>query len=421
MPMTPDLIFWTLIAIILANTLFERWLDFLNDRNWSDEVPEGLKEHFDPDRMKRSLNYHRDKKRLGAISSALSVLALLLLLFLGGFAALDRVVAQWAEGPILRSLLFFAVLLAASEVLSLPFSIYETFVIEERYGFNRSTPRLFIADKLKGWILGTLFGGGLFALILQVYLWTGPDFWIYAWIVLASFTLFMAVFYTRLVLPLFNKMEPLEEGELRKAIRDFCSKVKFPLSDLYVMDGSKRSSKANAFFSGLGNKKRIVLFDTLIEKHSARELVAVLAHEIGHFKKKHTRTSVIISLLHMGLMLYLFSWAVEAPALSKAFGVDETRFHIGLLGFSILYSPLSTLLGIGMNYVSRKNEYEADRYAKENYDGIALADALKKLSSDHLANLHPHPSYVFVHYSHPPILDRLKALGDPALENDEER
>jgi STE24 endopeptidase len=216
-------------------------------------------------------------------------------------------------------------------------------------------------------------------------------------------------------------MEPLEEGELRSSIREFCRKVNFPLSDLYVMDGSKRSSKANAFFSGLGGKKRIVLFDTLIEKHSVRELVAVLAHEIGHFKKKHTRTSVTISLLHMGLMLYLFSWAVEAPALSKAFGVEGTRFHIGLLGFSILYSPLSTLLGIGMNYVSRKNEFEADRYAKEHYDGVALADALKRLSSDHLANLHPHPSYVFVHYSHPPILERLKALGDPALQNDEQR
>lgn len=417
--MDPNSLFWILIAIIVGHALFERWLELLNERHWSDEVPEGLKEHFDPERMKRSLNYHRDKKRLQAISSTLSLIALLLLLFFEGFAWIDQRVAALTTDPILRPILFFALLMAASELLSLPFSVYDTFVIEERYGFNKSTPALFIADRIKGWVLGALFGGALFALILQVYSWAGPHFWLYAWGVLGGFTLFMAVFYTRLVLPLFNKMQPLEEGELRSSIRSFCEQVDFPLSGLYVMDGSKRSSKANAFFSGLGNKKRIVLFDTLIEKHSVREVVAVLAHEIGHFKKKHTRSSVVISLLHMGLMLYLFSWAVEAPALSQALGVEGTPFHIGLLGFSILYSPVSMLLGIGMNYMSRKNEFEADAFAREHYDGEALAIALKRLSSDHLAELYPHPYYVFVHYSHPPILERLRALGDPALQREE--
>jgi STE24 endopeptidase len=414
--MTPDTPFWTLVVIIVGHTVFERWLDWLNERHWSDEVPEGLEDYFDAEQMKRSLHYHRDKKRLQALSSSLSLLAILLLLFLDGFAWLDQRVAAWSTDPVVRPVLFFGVLMGASEIISLPFSIYDTFVIEERYGFNKSTPGTFVGDRIKGWVLGIVLGGGLFALLIQIYLWSGPDFWLVAWAVLGGFTLFMAVFYTRLILPLFNKMEPLGEGELRSSIRSFCEKVNFPLSDLYVMDGSKRSSEANAFFSGLGNKKRIVLFDTLIEKHSVREVVAVLAHEIGHFKKKHTRSSVIISLAHMGLMLYLFSWAVEAPLLSKALGVEDARFHIGLLGFSILYSPVSTLLGIGMNYMSRKNEYEADRYAKEHYEGEALATALKRLSSDHLANLHPHPYAVFVHYSHPPILDRLRALDDPALQ-----
>ncbi len=418
--MSPDTLFWILIVIILGHTLFERWLDHLDDKYWSDEVPRGLRAYFDAERMERSLNYHRDKKRLQALSSSLSALSLLLLLFFGAFAWLDQQVAAWSTHPILRPILFFAVLMGASELLSLPFSLYDTFVIEERYGFNKNTPGTFVADRIKGWVLGAILGGGVFALVIQVYRWTGNDFWLYAWVLLGAFTLFMAVFYTRLILPLFNKMEPMEEGELRKAIRSFCERVHFPLSDLYVMDGSKRSSKANAFFSGLGNKKRIVLFDTLIEKHSVREVVAVLAHEIGHFKKKHTRSSVIASLLQMGVMLYLFSWAVEAPALSRALGVEEARFHIGLLGFSILYSPLSTLLGIGMNYMSRKNEYEADRYAREQYDGEALAIALKKLSSDHLADLYPHPYVVFVHYSHPPILERLKALGDPELQKGKE-
>ncbi len=418
--MDASTLFWILILIIIFHTLFERWLDWLNERNWSDEVPEGLRDHFDAERMKRSLNYHRDKKRLQAFSSSLSLVAILLLLAFEGFAQLDQIVGGWSSDPIFRPILFFGVLMGGSELIGLPFSIYDTFVIEERYGFNKSTPGTFIADRIKGWILGIVLGGGLFALVLKVYQWAGTDFWLYAWAVLGAFTLFMAVFYTRLILPLFNKMEPMSEGELRNAIRSFCEKVEFPLSDLYVMDGSKRSSKANAFFSGLGGKKRIVLFDTLIEKHSVREVVAVLAHEIGHFKKKHTRSSVIISLLHTGLMLYLFSWAVDSRILAQAFGVEEASFHIGLLGFSILYSPVSTLLGIGMNSLSRKNEYEADRYAKENYDGEALATALKRLSSDHLANLHPHPYTVFVHYSHPPLLERLRGLGDPALQRDDE-
>lgn len=417
--MDPSLIFWTLVIILLAHMLFERWLDHLDDRYWSDEVPEGLRGYFDEERMKRSLNYHREKKRLKAISSTVTVLGVLFLLFTGGFGWLDQQVAAYTQGPFLRPLLFFGILLGASELLSLPFSLYDTFVIEERYGFNKSTLSTFVADRIKAWVMGAILGGALFAFVIEVYRWAGSDFWLYAWVVLATFTLFMAIFYTRFVLPLFNKMEPMGEGDLRNAIRSFCDKVNFPLTDLYVMDGSKRSSKANAFFSGLGNKKRIVLFDTLIEKHSVQEVVAVLAHEVGHFKKKHTRSSVIISLLHMGLMLYLFSWAVESPALSQAFGVEAASFHIGLLGFSFLYTPISTLLSIGMNYMSRNNEYEADRYAKEHYGGEALAIALKKLSSDHLADLYPHPYVVFVHYSHPPILDRLKALDDPALQKAE--
>ena len=298
----------------------------------------------------------------------------------------------------------------ASDLLNTPFSVYSIFSIEERFGFNKTTPKTFVLDKLKGWLLTALIGGGLLALIVFIYLKTTHLFWVYVWLLISVFSIFMAMFYSNLIVPLFNKQTPLEEGELKQAINNFAEKVGFKLDNIFVIDGSKRSTKSNAYFTGLGAKKRIVLYDTLIADMETDELVAVLAHEIGHYKKKHIISSLVLGILQTGLMLYIFSLLVDSPALAGAMGVAEPSFHIGLVAFGVLYSPLSDLIGLGMNLLSRKNEYQADAFAAEHYNPDALASALKKLSVKNLSNLRPHPAYVFFHYSHPTLLQRLDAL-----------
>ncbi|MBN4081857.1 M48 family metallopeptidase, partial [bacterium AH-315-C07] len=275
------------------------------------------------------------------------------------------------------------------------------------------TPKVFITDKLKGYLLTIILGGGILSLFIWFYNLAGTNFWIYAWIMFAAVMLFMFMFYTSLILPLFNKLTPLEDGGLRTKIEEYAKKVDFPLVNILVMDGSKRSAKANAFFSGLGSKKKIVLYDTLIKDHSDEELVAVLAHEVGHYKKKHTHQSIVLSLLQTGLTLFILSWFIDSSLLSEVLGGKEYAFHLNLLAFGLLYSPLSMIIGVLMNILSRKNEYQADRYAKETYDGSFLASALKKLSVNNLSNLNPHSWNVFLHYSHPPLLKRLEAIeGD---------
>jgi STE24 endopeptidase len=283
-------------------------------------------------------------------------------------------------------------------------------VIEEKYGFNKTTPKLFITDKIKGWLLGAVLGGGILLLVVWFYQKAGSDFWLYAWGLIVAFTIFMTMFYTHLILPLFNKLKPLEDGDLKSSIVDFSKKAGFKLKDIFVMDGSKRSTKANAFFSGLGKKKRIVLFDTLIEEMKINEIVSVLAHEIGHYKKKHTLANILISVLQTGLTLYILSLLIDNPVLSEALGVEQPSFHIGLITFSLLYSPISTIIGIATNILSRKYEYQADAFAKYYGYGDSLISALKKLSSKNLSNLTPHPAYVFVNYSHPPLLQRIHSI-----------
>jgi STE24 endopeptidase len=327
-----------------------------------------------------------------------------------GFAYVDSLVWSVTSNAIWAALLFFGILMFASDILNIPFSIYDTFVIEEKYGFNKTTPKTFVFDKIKGWLLGALIGGGLLALVIFIYQKTQNMFWIYAWLVVAVFSIFMSMFYSNLIVPLFNKQTPLEEGELRSSIENFAQKVGFKLDNIFVINGSKRSAKANAYFTGLGPKKRIVLYDTLINDMKTEELVAVLAHEIGHYKKNHIIQGLIISLIQTGIVLFIFSLLIDSPLLSKALGVQEPNFHIGLIAFGILYSPVSFILGIFMNMLSRKNEYQADAFAAENYKPEALASALKKLSVKNLSNLTPHPRYVFFNYSHPPLLERLKHL-----------
>lgn len=408
--MSSTTILYIILGILSFDFILERVLDILNLKNWSPQLPKVLEGIYEEEKYFKSQEYQREKYRLSFFSSTLSFAGSFLMIYLGGFAWLDEYVRNYTEHPIALALLFFGIIMLASSVISLPFSYYSTFVIEEKYGFNRTTLKTFLLDLIKGGMLSVLLGGGILALLIWIYLQTTTNFWWMAWAVVAAFMVFMNMFYSSLIVPMFNKQTPLEEGELRDAIREFSQKVGFQLDNIFVMDGSKRSSKGNAYFSGLGAKKRIVLFDTLINELSTEEVVAVLAHEIGHYKKKHTLSGMIFSLLQTGFLFYLFSLFVGNPLLSEALGAEQVAFHLGLIAFGILFSPISTFIGLGMNLWSRKNEYEADEFAKENYSGQALGSGLIRLSVSALSNLTPHKAYVFFYYSHPTLLQRLKAI-----------
>ncbi|MDK2979081.1 MAG: endopeptidase [Bacteroidales bacterium] len=405
-----QIVFYIIIVILIFDYLLEQILDYLNATRRSANLPEKLKGIYNEEKYHQSQEYDKANHKFSIVTSTFNLLVLLLFLSFSGFAYVDVIARSITTNYILIALLFFGIIMFASDIINTPFSIYDTFVIEEKFGFNKTTPKIFITDKLKGWLITAIIGGGLLALIIWFYQQTGRYFWIYAWALVSLFTIFMAMFYTSLLLPLFNKLKPLEEGELKTQITNFCKKVDFQLDNVFVMDGSKRSSKANAFFSGLGKKKKIVLFDTLIDKLSPEEIVAVLAHEIGHYKKKHTLISVISSVLQTGITFYILSLFIGNPVLSKALGAEEASFHLGLVTFGFLYSPISTLIGLFMNSISRKNEYAADQFAAENFNGKYLQNALKNLSVNNLSNLTPHPAYVFVHYSHPPLLKRLQFI-----------
>ncbi len=408
-------ILYIIIVIIILDYLFDRVMDYLNASRWSKVLPDELRGIYDEKKYRKSQEYARVNMRFGIIASTLSFAFILLMLAFGGFGYLDVFIRQYTVHPVWMALLFFGILGLASDILSTPFDIYGTFVIEERFGFNRTTPGTYILDKLKGWLLAVLIGGGLLAVFVWFYNTAGALFWLYAWLAFTAFSVFMMMFYSTLIVPLFNKQTPLERGPLRKAIEDYADTAGFRLDDIYVIDGSKRSAKANAYFSGLGPKKRIVLFDTLIkehstEEHSTEELVSILAHEIGHYKKKHTLKGMTVSVIHTGVMLFLLGLFINRPELSMALGSENQSFHMGILAFGLLYSPVSLILGILVNRMSRKHEYEADAFAARTYDGVCLQEALKKLSVNHLSNLRPHPAYVYVHYSHPPLLQRLEQL-----------
>jgi STE24 endopeptidase len=403
-------IYIIIISILVFDYILERLLDYLNTTYWSNDLPKELENIYDAEKYKKSQDYHKANQKFSLITSTLSFIAMLFMIIFGGFALVDEFVRQYTVHPILMALFFFGIIGFVADLLSMPFSIYDTFVIEQKFGFNTTTVKTFILDKLKGLLLAVVLGGGLLALFVLIYNVTGKNFWWIAWLVFSCVTIFFTMFYSNLIVPLFNKQTPLENGELRDAIQSFASKTGFKLKNIFVIDGSKRSNKANAYFTGLGSKKRIVLYDTLIKDHTTEELVAILAHEIGHYKKKHTLQGLFISLLETGLMLFVLSWFISNPDLSKALGAQQS-FHIGIIVFGMLYSPLSLILGLALNILSRKHEYQADRFAGENYQPEALKNALKKLSVNNLSNLKPHPAYVFFHYSHPTLLQRLSALN----------
>lgn len=399
-----------IIGLLVADFIFERFLEYLNSTRWSDQLPEEVKDIYDEEKYRKQQAYEKVNFRFSLISSSFSFVLLILMFLFAGFAWVNNLAHSVSVNPILTALVFFGILLLATDVLMTPFSVYDTFVIEEKFGFNKTTPKTFIFDKLKGYLLGGIIGGGLLSLIIYIHQLTTTSFWIYSWMVIGGFSVFMVLFYSNLIVPLFNKQTPLPEGELRSAIKNFSTKVGFKLDNIYVIDGSKRSTKANAYFTGLGAKKRIVLYDTLINDLTINELVAVLAHEIGHYKKNHVVWSLLLGLLQTGVMLYIFSLFVGSSELSAALGVETPSFHIGLIAFGILYSPISMFTGLAMNILSRRNEYQADEFAAKHFDVNELASALKKLSVKNLSNLRPHPAYVFFHYSHPTLLQRLKAL-----------
>jgi STE24 endopeptidase len=411
MTFTPEVILWVIVGIVSISFVTGQVLEYLNLKAMRPDVPDEVASFYDREKYRKSQEYHREITRFSFITSTLSFAGSILMLVLGGFGWVDGLLRTVTENPILLALLFFGVLGLASDLLTLPFQWYSTFVIEEKYGFNKTTVRTFITDKLKGYVLGALIGGGLLAALIYLVETIGPDFWIWFAAIACLFMLFMNMFYTSLILPLFNKLTPLPDGELKTAIEEFSNKINFPITNIFVIDGSKRSSKANAFFSGIGKKKKIVLYDTLIRNHTTEELVAVLAHEVGHYKKKHIIWSFVLGVVQIVFMLFMLAQMVFNEELSLALGGAQQAIHLNLLAFTILFSPISAITGLFMNIYSRKNEFEADAFARDTYNGKALAEALKKLSVDNLSNLYPHPAYVFVHYSHPPLLKRLERIG----------
>jgi len=408
--MEPGLILNVIVTIAVVTYVLDQLLDYINLKSLRTEIPDDVAEFYDRDRYLKSLNYHRELTTFSFLSAAFSFLLSLAMLLTGGFGWLDNLLRLHIENPILLAIVFFGILTLASDVLALPFQLYSTFVIEEKFGFNKTSVRTFFTDKLKGYLLAAVIGAPLLALLIYLIGTLGSSFWIWFAFIATAFIIFMNMFYTTLILPIFNKLTPLPEGELKSAIQEFAARVNFPLDNILVIDGSKRSSKANAFFSGIGRKKKIVLYDTLIQKHTTQELVAVLAHEVGHYKKKHIVTGLLLSVVQVFLTLFILSLMVYNENLSIALGGSQLSVHLNLIAFSILFAPISGLTGLFMSMYSRKNEFEADAYARETFSGTALADALKKLSVDSLSNLYPHPLYVFFHYSHPPLLKRLEAI-----------
>jgi STE24 endopeptidase len=403
-------LFYFIVFIILANFVLERWLEWLNSQYQKNPLPAELDGIYDEEKYQKYLAYDKANGRLGTFSSAFGLCLTLCVLFFGGFALADNVAESFTSNPIHKALIFFLIVGFIADLLQTPFTVYSTFVIEQEFGFNKTTVKTFLLDKLKGWLLAILIGGVLAYAILWFYYKTTDNFWLFAWAITSGFSIFMLMFYSNLIVPLFNKQTPLSDGELRDEIKLFAQKTGFELDNIYVIDGSKRSTKANAYFTGLGSKKRIVLYDTLIKDLSVQEIVAVLAHEVGHYKRKHTLQGIAISIAQMGITFFLLSLFLKFPQLSIALGVNQPSFHIGIIAFGILYSPISTIIGLGMNILSRKNEYEADFFTRENYEAEHLINALKKLSINNLSNLNPHPAYVFFHYSHPTLLQRIRAI-----------
>ena len=408
--MSSETIFFIIVVFLCLDFVLERILESLNSKHMSPVLPDSLKGIYDEKEYSRFQSYKRENGRLDSWSSGVGFVVMIVFLVAGGFGWYNSWVVSLTDSVVWQTILFVVGLSVVSSVLDIPFDYYATFRIEEKYGFNKTTRRVYWLDTVKELVLSLVLGGVLLALVVWFYTWAGTYFWLYAWGAVTLFSVFMAMFYSQLIVPLFNKQTPLQEGSLRDKIQAFAGKVGFKLDNIYVIDGSKRSTKANAYFTGLGPKKRVVLYDTLIDELTEEEIVAVLAHEIGHYKKRHTLRSMVVSVIQMGVLFWLFSLCVNNAALSEALGGDRAYFQLGLIAFAILYSPVNLILGVGMNVWSRSNEYEADAFAARYYKGDYLVSGLKKISVKSLSNLTPHPLYEYIYYSHPSLLKRIDAI-----------
>jgi len=409
--MTNDLVFSIIIIILLIGFIFDRLVDYLNRQSFSLPIPALLSDIYNEIEYAKNQKYLKTNAGFDLIHDIFSFVVILFMLFAGGFAVLDQYLSNYILNPLFLATVYLLALMLASAVLDIPFSWYHTFVVEEVYGFNKTTGKTFVLDAIKSVLLTVFLGGLMIYLLVWFYQLFQQNFWVFAWLTFSAFSLFITLFYSNLIVPLFNKQTPLEQGELRTELEQFAQKVGFEIKDIFVMDGSKRSTKANAYFTGFGPRKRIVLYDTLINDLTKEEIVAVLAHEIGHYKHKHVISSIFISLIYSGIMLYLLSLFLQYPVFSQALGVESPKIHIALISFGILYSPISLIIGIFMNMLSRKNEYQADAFAAKNYNAVSLISALKKLSQKSLSNLTPHSWHVFLNYSHPTLYQRVKALS----------
>jgi STE24 endopeptidase len=401
--------------IILFTLLFEfilgRISDLLNLGRLSGDLPDEFRDVYDAEKYRRAQAYTRVNTKFGWITSSFDLVVLLAFWFSGGFDRLDRLVRSWGAHPVLTGLAFIGILILLKALLSLPFSIYDTFVIEEKFGFNKTSPKTFILDLIKGLFLAAVLGGPLIAGLLALFQYAGRWAWFFCWIAASLFTLFVQFIAPAWIMPLFNKFTPLQDGELKEKILAYASSVRYPLKGVFVMDGSKRSEKSNAFFTGFGKNKRIALYDTLISKHPVPEMTAILAHEIGHYKLRHIPKNMVLGILHSGVVFFLLSLFVRERGLFDAFRMTDVSVYAGFLFFGMLYAPIEFILSIVLHVLSRRHEIQADRFASETTGSPeALIDALKKLTAHNLGNLNPHPVTVFLSYSHPPVMDRIRRM-----------
>jgi STE24 endopeptidase len=409
--MEPSTLFNILITILLIKFVIDSVLNHLNAKHFNDTLPNDVSDVYEINEYQQSQSYKKTNHNFSKITSLFSLITTLLFFFLNGFSIVDEIARGFSNNIIIITLIFFGIIIIGSDIISIPFSLYKTFVIEEKFGFNKSTKKLFFLDKIKGLLMTIILGGSILSIITWFYEFTGNYFWIYTWLLITTFSVFLNMFYSKLIVPLFNEQTILEEGDLKNEIVKYVNSVGFKANNIYVLNGSKRSTKANAYFSGFGSQKRITLYDTLINDLENNEIVAVLAHEVGHYKRKHILFNLTSSIILTGFALFVLSLFIKTPILSLALGVSHPSFHIGLIAFGILYSPVSQILGVFMNHMSRKFEYQADNYAKNTFSASPLISSLKKLSKNSLSNLTPHYLYVFFHFSHPTLLDRIKNLN----------
>ena len=407
-------LYWLVIAIVLAEFVWSTVLTLLNIKASHGPVPDVLQGLYDEARYRKQQDYAMTNRKFSLISDLVSTLVTLAIFAFGGFGLFDAAARAVSGHPVVQALVFWGIFYLLSWVISIPFDLYRTFVIEQRFGFNRTMPGLFAADAVKSLLMNMLIMGAVLALCAWIYTLAPRWFWLIAWGAVTLFSLFMQYFYSQLIVPLFNKQTPLPEGELRDAIEAFAARVDFQLDNIYVIDSSKRSSKSNAYFTGFGRKKRVVLYDTLMEQLSTEEIVGVLAHEIGHYKHRHIILSSLEGFATNLLMFWLFSLFIGSEELAAAAGCQAASFHVNLAVFSLIYTPLSLLLDIATNVISRRHERQADAFAAAHGLGHAEASALKKMSAKSLANLTPHPLVVFTEYSHPTLAERVRALTQSA-------